>query len=134
MAFSGLFYSPAEVLYEGAGTSLLTPYPYPISVSGHPYQVQWDETAIGVWSAKFKRNTLPLLRTQADASNTPGEQSISPEQFWRRSQESWHYGSGQLHLDDRRPAGGHPQVRQEDQLCTLPRRARRADEVRGNLA
>ena len=97
--FSDLFYKPVTDFYSGAGTSKQVPYPFPIAVAGHPYQVQWDHTVIGVWGAKFKRDTLPLLRTQADASNTPGEQSISPEQFWRRSQESWHYGSGQLHLD-----------------------------------
>lgn len=97
--FNDLFYQPATTFYSGAGSSNKTPYPFPIAVSGHAYQIQWDHTVIGVWGAKFKRDTLPLLRTQADASSTPGEQSISPEQFWRRSQESWHYGSGQRHLD-----------------------------------
>lgn len=93
------YVEPTPAFYSGAAISTLVPHPYPIAIAGHPYQIQWDETAIGVWGARFKQDSLPLLRTQADQSHTPGEQSISPEQFWRRSQESWHYGSGQLHLD-----------------------------------
>ena len=93
------YVEPTPAYYSGAAISTLVPHPYPIAIAGHPYQVQWDETAIGVWGARFKQDSLPLLRTQADQSSSPGEQSISPEQFWRRSQDSWHYGAGQLHLD-----------------------------------
>ena len=92
-------YEPSPAFFAGTATSGLTPWPFPISLGGHYYGVQWDSTAIGVWGAKFKRTSLPLLRTQADNSNTPGEQSISPEQFWRRSQDTWYLGSGQVHLD-----------------------------------
>ena len=92
-------YNPAEPFFSGTATSGLVPYPFPISIGGHAYGIQWDNTAIGVWGARFKRQSLPLLRTQADNSNTPGEQSISPEQFWRRSQETWLYGEGQTYLD-----------------------------------
>ena len=93
------YIEPTPAFYSGASTSPLVPYPFPVAVAGHPYQIQWDQTAIGVWGAKFKKTSLPLLRTQADNSNTPGEQSVSPEQFWRRSQDSWHYGAGQVHYD-----------------------------------
>ena len=93
------FYDPAPSFYAGTSYSGLVPYPFPVSIAGHAYQVQWDSTAIGVWGARFKKNSLPLLRTQADSSNTPGEQSISPEQFWRRSQDSWQFGAGQIQLD-----------------------------------
>jgi len=93
------YYNPAHAFYTGTSYSPLVPYPFPISISGHAYQLQWDSTAIGVWGARFKKNSLPLLRTQADNSNTPGEQSISPEQFWRRSQDSWQLGAGQIQLD-----------------------------------
>jgi hypothetical protein len=41
---------------------------------------------------------------------------------------------GQFHADDRRPAGGDPEVRQDHQFRPFPRRARRAAKVRGNLA
>jgi hypothetical protein len=93
------YVEPTPAFYSGAAISNLVPHPFPIAIAGHPYQIQWDHTVIGVWGAKFKQDSLPLLRAQADQSNTPGEQSISPEQFWRRSQETWHYGSGQAHLD-----------------------------------
>lgn len=93
------YYKPSPAFYGGTSYSRLVPYPFPISINGHAYQLQWDANAIGVWGAKFKRNSLPLLRGQADNSNTPGEQSISPEQFWRRSQETWVLGEGQVHLD-----------------------------------
>lgn len=93
------YYAPTPAFYSGTSYSQLVPYPFPISIGGHAYQLQWDSNAIGVWGAKFKRNSLPLIRGQADASTSPGEQSISPEQFWRRSQENWVLGEGQQHLD-----------------------------------
>jgi len=93
------YYKPSPAFYSGTSYSQLVPYPFPISIGGHAYQLQWDANAIGVWGAKFKRMSLPLIRGQADNSNTPGEQSISPEQFWRRSQENWILGEGQNHLD-----------------------------------
>ena len=93
------YVEPTPAFYSGASTSPLVPYPFPVAVAGHPYQIQWESTAVGVWGAKFKKTSLPLLRTQADNSNTPGEQSVSPEQFWRRSQDSWHFGAGQVHYD-----------------------------------
>lgn len=93
------YWYPSPKYYGGTSYSQLVPYPFPISIDGRPYQLQWDANSIGVWGAKFKRNSLPLLRTQADASATPGEQSVSPEQFWRRSQETWQYGEGQVFLD-----------------------------------
>lgn len=93
------YFAPSPSFYSGTSYSQLVPYPFPISIDGHAYQLQWDANSIGVWGAKFKRNSLPLLRTQADASATPGEQSVSPEQFWRRSQETWTLGEGQVYLD-----------------------------------
>jgi len=91
--------APSPAFYSGTATSNLVPYPFPVSLGGHYYGVEWDPSAIGVWGARFKRESLPLIRQQADASNTPGEQSISPEQFWRRSQDTWQLGMGQVHLD-----------------------------------
>lgn len=97
--YASRYYGPAAPYYSGASSSALVPFPFPVSVAGRPYQIEWDAASIGVWGARFKRDTLPLLRTQADQSGSPGESSISPEQFWRRSQDSWHLGSGQRHLD-----------------------------------
>ena len=99
ISYKSKFYDPAAGFFAGTSTSGVVPYPFPVSLAGHPYQLQWSADAIGVWGAKFKQNSLPLIRQQADASNTPGEQSISPEQFWRRSQETWQLGEGQVYLD-----------------------------------
>lgn len=46
-----------------------------------------------------KRQTLPAIREQADQSKEPGEASLNPRGLWRRSQESWHHGTGQAFLD-----------------------------------
>lgn len=96
LKFRSAFHSP---FFGGAGTSSLVPFPYPVALDGRPYKVVLDKDQIGVWGAKFKSNALPLLRSQADQSNTPGEQSISPENFWRRSQDNWISGSGQFMQD-----------------------------------
>lgn len=93
------YFSPTPSYFGGTSSSNLVPFPFPVSIDGHAYPIQWDNTAIGVWGARFKKTSLPLIRAQADNSNTPGEQSISPEQFWRRSQDSWQFGAGQVHLD-----------------------------------
>ena len=85
--------------YSGASTTNLVPGLYPIALNGRPYQIVWDRQDIPGYGMVYKRESLPLLRGQSDQSNTPGEQSISPEQFWRRSQESWHHGCGQSMLD-----------------------------------
>ena len=92
-------FKPAIPFYSGSAFSSQVPWPYPVSLDGHNYQIQWDKDSIGVWGAKFKRETVPLVRNQADNSNTPGEQSISPEQLWRRSQDTWLGGEGQTYLD-----------------------------------
>lgn len=94
------FHSPFHTsFFAGAGSSPQVPHPYPVAIDGHPYAVVLDPQQVGVWGARFKDNALPFLRSQADQSATPGEQSISPEGFWRRSQESWISGSGQRMQD-----------------------------------
>jgi hypothetical protein len=97
--YASALYGPATPFYSGDGSSSLVPFPFPVSVGGHAYAVQWDKDAVEVWGGRIKRGTLPLIRQQADNSSSPGEQSISPEQLWRRSQDSWQMGSGQEHLD-----------------------------------
>ena len=99
IAFDSPFIAESPAFFTGLASSSETPLPYDVAIDGIPFMIEWDHNAIGVWGAKFKNMSLPLLRNQADQSNTPGEQSISPEQLWRRSQDSWHYGAGQDHLD-----------------------------------
>lgn len=83
----------------GAVTTALVPEPFDVALNGRPYMLQLDPNAIEVFGQHFSRKSLPLVRDQADASDEPGEQSVSPEQFWRRSQQSWHKGAGQPWLD-----------------------------------
>lgn len=47
----------------------------------------------------FISQSVPMLRNQADQGARPGEQSLSPDDLWRRSVESWHHGAGQTHAD-----------------------------------
>jgi hypothetical protein len=78
--------------YQGGGLSDLVPALYPVAIDGRPY-------LIDLKSGAFKRQTIPVLRQQADNSNLPGESSINPEDLWRRAQETWHHGAGQKFLD-----------------------------------
>ena len=96
LKFNSRFNAP---FFGGAGASSLVPGKFPIAIAGHAYQVIWEKEAIEVWGAKYKSIAQPLLRAQSDQSNTPGENSISPENFWRRSQENWVNGSGQFQQD-----------------------------------
>jgi hypothetical protein len=72
---------------------------FPCAVAGRPYMVNTDPQAIGSIYHRFSRDSLPLLRTQADNARTSGESSVSPENLWRRSVDSWHHGAGQTHYD-----------------------------------
>ena len=89
MSISSSFVEP---LYEGGGTSDLVPSLYPVALDGRSYLVDLK-------SGEFRRRSVPVLRNQADTTNLPGEQSLNPEELWRRSQESWHLGAGQRYFD-----------------------------------
>lgn len=96
MSFVGLLDAP---LFTGAPSTSLTPWPYDVSIGGHAYMVSTDPQANEKWGVRFQQTSNPPLREQADTSDTPGEQSISPNQLWRRSIESWHLGAGQPRYD-----------------------------------
>lgn len=96
MSFLSLFNRP---FYTGAPATELTPFPYDISIDGHPYMVSTDPAANEKWGVRFQQTSNPLLRDQTDQSDQPGEQSLSPNQLWRRSVESWHLGAGQKRYD-----------------------------------
>lgn len=82
--------------YTGGGVSNEVPGLYPIAIDGHPYLIDMKPD---IRSQRFERQSIPLLRNQADTANLPGEQSINPEDLWRRAQETWHHGAGQIHMD-----------------------------------
>lgn len=87
----------------------IVPGTYMVAINGRPYMLNTDPQAIEDYGNNFKEESLPLLRQQADQGKTPAEQSLSPTQFWRRGQETWHKGAGQAVLDreDSDPARFH---------------------------
>lgn len=78
-------------------TSSLVPGLLPVAINGHAY----------LCDANYERETVQVIRQQADTSTEAGEQSLTPLGLWRRSQESWHHGAGQDFRDgaqdDERP-------------------------------
>lgn len=86
--------APEQGFFTGGGLSAEVPHLFPVALDGLAFPVDYENKA-------FKRVSIQLLRQQADSSNLPGEQSINPEDLWRRAQESWHHGAGQSHLDRR---------------------------------
>lgn len=72
-------------------TSALVPAVLPFAIDGHPFLIDSD----------YERQTVQVIRQQADTSTEAGEQSLTPLGLWRRSQESWHHGAGQDFLDGR---------------------------------
>lgn len=79
-----------------AKVSDLVPSIFPISIDGRPYNLDLNNPSGGNF---YRRDSISLLRTQADSARTAGESSVSPEIFWRRSFDSWHAGAGQTHAD-----------------------------------
>ena len=71
-------------------TSSEVPGRLPIAIDGHPYAID---------PAEYQRSSLPVLRQQSDQSDEPGEASFNPRGLWRRSQDSWHHGAGQVFFD-----------------------------------
>src|SRR5690242_10959734 len=47
----------------------------------------------------YQHESIPLIRQQADNSSRPGEQSLNPDDLWRRSAETWEAGGGQNYYD-----------------------------------
>jgi hypothetical protein len=81
----------------GGGSSSLVPDPFVIAIHGREYL---HDLEFKPWKRQAMRaTTTTITRTQADTSNEPGEQSLSTEQLWRRTQDSWHEGASQVFLD-----------------------------------
>lgn len=86
-AFTG-----GPTFFTGTGTSSLVPDIFPVAIGGHSYMLD-------IKSNRFTRTFENRLRDSADDSNIPGEAAINPQGLWRRSQVSWHKGSGQKYAD-----------------------------------
>jgi hypothetical protein len=91
----GAYFGAALNTSETATTDLV-PSIFPIAIDGNPYNLDLNNPMGG---NLYRRDSVALLRTQADSARTAGESSVSPEIFWRRSFDSWHAGAGQTHAD-----------------------------------
>ena len=78
--------------FSGTGSTTLVPSVYPVAINGRPYMVDQK-------SGKFARGYEQRVRDSVDQSTAPGESAINPGGLWRRGQDSWHYGAGQLYAD-----------------------------------
>jgi hypothetical protein len=84
--------------YTGSTSSAEVPSRYDVALNGRPYMLDmW--ASIYTNHTEFMHESVPLIRNQADQSSSPSEASINPEDLWRRSQDTWHKGSGQAFLD-----------------------------------
>lgn len=89
--FSGGFSTP---FFTGAALTTLVPYLYDVAVAGRGYML--DRKLLGQAAII---SSIRATRAQSDGSQEPGEQSLNPDDLWRRSQQSWHLGAGQTYLD-----------------------------------
>lgn len=90
--FSGDLSSP---YYLGGGSSTLVPHVAEVSLGGHPYMIDWSNDLALAYQG------MSDIKPQQDQSNSAGEQSVSPDSYWRRAVDSWHTGAGQIHYDDK---------------------------------
>lgn len=80
-------------LYTGTtASSSEIPGRWPVALNGRGFLLDPK-------SGGFRHESIPLLRQQADQSESPGEGSINPDDLWRRVASSWHSGAGQRNLD-----------------------------------
>lgn len=83
----------ATPYFTGASRSNEVPGRFHVALAGRPYMIDTERLS------EFTRRAIPLLREQADNTGAPGEQTLSPEELWRRSQDDWSHGAGQVFLD-----------------------------------
>jgi filamentous hemagglutinin family protein len=91
----GAYFGAALNTSESVSTNLV-PSVFPIAIDGKPYNLDFNNPMGG---NLYRRDSVALLRTQADSARVAGESSVSPEIFWRRSFDSWYAGAGQTHAD-----------------------------------
>lgn len=89
------FVGTGDSFFAGGGISALVPDTFTVSINGRPYMVDLDQP----FYRQYRRQVAPLIRTQADTSKLPGEQTMDPNSLWRRSFEDWSLGAGQRYLD-----------------------------------
>jgi hypothetical protein len=87
-----LSYVNTPPYFSGTGSSSLVPSVFPVAIDGRPYMVDQK-------SGKFQRGYEQRVRDSQDTSTSPGEAAINPGGLWRRGQDSWHFGAGQIYAD-----------------------------------
>lgn len=88
--YTGLFSDP---FFTGtSATSSEVPGRFHVALNGRGFMLD-------LASNEYRHESIPLLRQQADQSETPGEASVNPDDLWRRSATSWALGAGQRILD-----------------------------------
>jgi hypothetical protein len=78
--------------YTGTGSSNLVPSVFPVAIDGRPYMIDQK-------SGDFTRGFEARIRDTFDQATEPGESTINPQGLWRRTQNSWHVGAGQVYGD-----------------------------------
>jgi len=78
--------------YTGTGASQLVPSVFPVAIDGRPYMIDQQ-------SKDFMSGFEPRIRDSFDQGTEPGEATINPQGLWRRNQNSWHAGAGQIYAD-----------------------------------
>lgn len=93
VTFSSRLFAPTPAFFGGVGSSGgLVPHVYDVEIGGRPYMIDLGSDAYIV--ALEQR-----LRDSVDQGNVPGENTISSQGLWRRSQDTWHLGAGQYWAD-----------------------------------
>ena len=82
--------------YTGGTTTSDVPSIYPVAINGRPYML---DTTPETFYVRWNHETIQFLRQQSDTSNAPAENSLNPQGYWRRAQDSWHHGAGQAYRD-----------------------------------
>lgn len=75
-----------------SGATSEVPGRFHVALNGRGYMLDLE-------SDLFRHVSIPVTRTQADTSSTPGESSLSRDAAWRATQETWHKGAGQVQWD-----------------------------------
>lgn len=78
----------------GGTPAVDVPGKFEVGLNGVGYMV--DTRYIDQWT----ESAVARTREQRDSSDEPGEQTMSPDDFWRRSPDGWHGGAGQVAFDD----------------------------------
>jgi hypothetical protein len=125
-------WTPSDLFFEGSvDISSVVPGEFPCALGGVPFLLEPKE---------YKRGAVPIQRDPRDDSKEPGEQSLSPEGLWRRSQSSWDLGAGQEWLDEEESTRrrfnaslGIDVLTNERQACLLPETQEKRSSANSNL-